>query len=340
MTMLDLVAVSFWRWILPAAVQAAPLLLIAAAFDLLLPRLASPRGRAGLYLVAAGKLVVPFAIWKSWGLIPEMDLPQPLPAVPLPSWAWWIPCLWLAGAVVLCAGSWLWLRREVGRWKAEAVPGDRGRLDLVAKRMGVAAPRLVATAALRGPVITGLVRPVLFWPAGLEKFLDEEECDQAMRHELAHVRRKDGWRDLAWSLLLAAFWFHPLVWWAVRRMRAIREQCCDRTASRLPGHCAASYRTALLRVLGRMEGAPASPGLALIDPRAPLAHRLALIAEPAAPRRRAAGVLAFGALLLIWPLAGWAERGSAAVAEWIERPPGSLQLRYIVLERLAQENLK
>ncbi|MBL8223142.1 MAG: hypothetical protein JNL62_28145, partial [Bryobacterales bacterium] len=156
-----------------------------------------------------------------------------------------------------------------------------------------------------------------------------------------HLVRRDAWREFAWFVLLAVFWFHPLVWWGARRMRAIREQSCDRTASRLPGHCPDSYRSALLKVMVRMEGLAPSPGLALIDPRTPLTDRLALLRPaPSGIWRTIAGCLALVALLAAWPALSWADRSSEIVAEWMVRPPGSLQLQYQVLQRLAEEQSK
>jgi beta-lactamase regulating signal transducer with metallopeptidase domain len=189
---------------------------------------------------------------------------------------------------------------------------------------------LVTTACVEGPVTIGRT---VFWPDGLEQHLSRGEQCQVFRHELAHVRRRDGVRELGWWLLVVTFWFHPLVWWGARRMRAIREQCCDRTVAALPGHCAKTYRQALLQVV-RLVHLPA-PGLALVDPRAPLAHRLAVLG--AGRPARWSGIAALLALATVWPLTGWAERNSNAVAEWVVRPPGSLQLRHMVLERLAQE---
>lgn len=337
----DALAELFWRWVLPAAAQATPLLLLAAGFDLLLPRLLAPKWRAAIWTAAGLKLVLPFAWFAPWGLLPRWEMAGSTPSHPLPRWAWMVPVVWLGGSIVLGAGSGLWLRRETKRWKRDATAAHNDRLEALARTFGVDAPRLYESPAVYGPVVIGWLRPSLLWPAAIRMYLNEAEQDQALRHELAHVRRRDGWRDLAWSVLLLVFWFHPLVWWAVRRMRAIREQCCDATAARLPGHCPESYRSALLKVMARMEGMTAAPGLALIDPRAPLSDRLALLrAERGGHRRKLAGLLALAAVLLAWPSLSWADRSSAAVAEWIVRPPGSLQLRYLVLERLAEENSK
>lgn len=338
---LDSLAEFWWRYILPAALQATPLLLLAAALDLLLPRAAAPVWRSALWTSAALKLALPSAQLVPWGLLPRWQLEAAQPSQPLAAFAWVVPALWLTGSVTLIAGSWLWLRRAILHWTRHAAPTRSHRLQQLAASMGIRAPLLLETVALDGPVVTGLLRPTLFWPSAVQSYLTEAEQRQAMRHELAHIVRRDAWRELAWFLLLAAFWFHPLVWWGARRMRAIREQSCDRTASRLPGHCPDSYRSALLKVMARLEGLAPSPGLALIDPRTPLTDRLALLRPaPSGIGRSIAGCLALVAILASWPVLSWAGRSSETVAEWIVRPPGSLQLQYQVLQRLAEEESK
>jgi len=338
---LDSLAALWWRYILPAAVQATPLLLLAAALDLLLPRAAAPAWRSALWTAAALKLALPSTQLAPWGLLPRWQLEATQPLHPPAAFTWIVPALWLTGSISLVAGSWLWLRRATLLWQRYAVPTRSHRLQQLAASMGIRAPRLLQSTALDGPVVTGLFRPTLFWPSAIQSYLNEAEQQQAMRHELAHIVRRDAWRELAWFVLLAAFWFHPLLWWGARRMRAIREQSCDRTASLLPGHCPDSYRSALLKVMARMEGLAPSPGLALIDPRTPLTDRLALLRPaPSGIRRTIAGCLALVALLAAWPILSWADRSSETVAEWIVRQPGSLQLQYQVLQRLAKEESK
>ena len=323
----------WWEFVVPGAIQATPMLLLAGALDLLLPELLRPRWRAFLWLAAALKLLLP--VRTDWGVLPPMEAPG--------EWVWWAPWVWAAGGLVLIFGSGVWARREVRRWAAVAVAPETAlgkRFEALQASLGVGRGTLAETGALQGPVAVDWGNAVVYWPRGLETYLTEAEQEQALRHELAHLRRRDGWRELGWGIVVAIFWFHPLVWWAARRMRAIREQCCDETAAGLPGHCGKSYRMALLRVAVRTE-APLWGACALVDPRAPLVHRLALLGPAGLGRwRRLAGVAALVAVAAAWPLASWAEARTAEVAEWVVRPPGSMQLRFMVLERLAKERNK
>ena len=46
-------------------------------------------------------------------------------------------------------------------------------------------------------------------------------------HELAHLRRRDLFKQVAASLVIALHWFNPLAWWAARRMRVEGEMAVD-----------------------------------------------------------------------------------------------------------------
>src|SRR5438067_1936197 len=108
----------------------------------------------------------------------------------------------LAGAVaLLCRG----LRPR---------PAVRHALWLVVL-LKLLAPPLVAWA-LASPVLWGLGRPRLLWPAARLGRLSPQSERAAIVHELAHLRRRDHW--VGWLQLPAScvWWWSPL-FWAVRR---------------------------------------------------------------------------------------------------------------------------
>jgi beta-lactamase regulating signal transducer with metallopeptidase domain len=54
------------------------------------------------------------------------------------------------------------------------------------------------------------------------------ECRTAvLRHEIAHIRRRDGLFQSLEIVAQALYFFHPLVWILIRRLRAYREMACD-----------------------------------------------------------------------------------------------------------------
>jgi len=54
------------------------------------------------------------------------------------------------------------------------------------------------------------------------------ECRSAvLKHEIAHIRRRDGLFQALEIVVQALYFFHPMVWILNRRLRAYREMACD-----------------------------------------------------------------------------------------------------------------
>jgi TonB family protein len=93
----------------------------------------------------------------------------------------------------------------------------------------VAANRLVREArasSLPGVLIADRATVPFAWgriviPAGFET------REAVLAHEAAHLERGDVWTSLLAGIVCAAYWFHPLVWWANYRMRLEADRACD-----------------------------------------------------------------------------------------------------------------
>lgn len=109
---------------------------------------------------------------------------------------------------------------------AERDAADRRR---VVAASGVALPRPVRVV-LRDdtatPFVFGTVTPVIVLsPAALD--WTPATLAAALRHELAHVERRDpAWRLLG-AVVAAVFWFHPFARTLVRRLHQASERACD-----------------------------------------------------------------------------------------------------------------
>ncbi|MEH6665151.1 MAG: M56 family metallopeptidase, partial [Brevundimonas sp.] len=209
-------------------------------------------------------------------------------AVPMPDAAAILACLWTLGAVLIAArfAAGIW---TLHRWTAEAAPVRCPRW-LAAMAGHQPRPRLLASRAAPGPLSWG-VRPgvVLIDAASLKR---PQIAPAVLAHEIAHLRRAD-WVFLILSrLVLALFWFHPLVWRLHADLAARTEEAADAIAAGRMDR--AEYAHALVG----MACAPA-PAAALSMAAGPhaLKRRIACIMTAAPSRRRP--LVAFGAVALL-----------------------------------------
>ena len=128
-------------------------------------------------------------------------------------------------------------------------------------------------------------------------------------HELAHLRRFDLVLNTLAQVAAALYWFHPLVWVAIRKLRAESERACDDLVLGV-GTRPSEYADHLLQIACRADRFRA-PAVAL-----PMAQRhefegrmLAILERGArreAPTRTRVTLLAAGALAVVLPLAALA----------------------------------
>ena len=78
-----------------------------------------------------------------------------------------------------------------------------------------------------GPVLAGLLQPVIILPAGFASRFSPLQQQQMIRHELVHWQRRDPWFNLLGYSLLALSWFNPLCWLALYAFRQDQELSCD-----------------------------------------------------------------------------------------------------------------
>ena len=80
-----------------------------------------------------------------------------------------------------------------------------------------------ACALLSSPALTGLLRPRILLPEGVEG----ERRAFALAHEAMHARRRDLWSKALLLWVCALHWFNPLVWLLRRAAERDMEIACD-----------------------------------------------------------------------------------------------------------------
>ena len=71
------------------------------------------------------------------------------------------------------------------------------------------------------------LRPVILLPAGFYENTTFNELRAVAIHELSHIKRNDVIILSVLSLIKAVFFFHPLIWIAVRQANYYAELACD-----------------------------------------------------------------------------------------------------------------
>ena len=158
----------------------------------------------------------------------------------------------MAGVLVAAMVSHARFRREV--------LGDAVELEPVGRI------RLVMSDAVDGPVAFGLWRRYVAVPHDFFARYVAEERALAIDHELSHHRHGDLWANSAALVLLAAQWFNPFAWRAIRAFRFDQEAACDARVLTMAdqdgrGERTARYATAIVK-------AAVGPRLSLAAPMA------------------------------------------------------------------------
>jgi len=230
---------------------------LAAALALHALRGARPQTR---YLVACGALLLCIA-WPAFDLITRLGANAAASAaasagalqlsVSRDEWrplmaqhmglivAGWAACI-SALSLRTVAGL-LWIQRAARHGAVHA--GLQRRTDRLAQALGIGrSVRLRIVAQLASPVTAGWWRPVVLVPASLVSGMPPDLLEALLAHELAHVRRFDYLVNLLQNAIETVLFYHPVVWWLSRRIRAERELIADELAS---AHAGGAHRLAL-----------------------------------------------------------------------------------------------
>lgn len=114
------------------------------------------------------------------------------------------------------------------------------------RSVAVAAPlgdKIMVCDEVKSPFILGILRPLVYVPSSMSG----EILENVIRHEKAHLKRRDHlWKPLGF-LLLAVYWFNPLSWIAyILLCRDIEMACDERVIRDMNRDDIAAYSQALL----------------------------------------------------------------------------------------------
>jgi beta-lactamase regulating signal transducer with metallopeptidase domain len=139
-----------------------------------------------------------------------------------------ITCLiviWIAGAVVSLTRL-LFRIFRFGRLLRFAAPTDRELQSIVSEQAGRMKLRQIPDVLILPGSVSPMLwtlrrRAALLLPKQLLEELSTESLETVVVHELAHYHRRDHWVRGLEMLVTCLFWWHPLVWLAVRELRQV-----------------------------------------------------------------------------------------------------------------------
>lgn len=139
--------------------------------------------------------------------------------------------LWITGICVM-AGLTLRSHLKIKQLLHSALPvqNQRVRLIFTQCRQDIGIKKtipLYSSAYLQSPIFVGLFKPSIILPIHLISDFKEKDIRFILIHELQHYRYKDIFINYLICLARIVYWFHPLVWTALKEMRNDREIACD-----------------------------------------------------------------------------------------------------------------
>ena len=216
----------------------------------------------------------------------------------------WLAIAWACGVglyglvVFIKAGR---LNRRLKLTRRDASDDVQAELADLAKLLGLKTlPRVYHIDDMSQPFVWGLLRGSIYLPAEFSRSGSRDDQRGILAHELAHVRRYDAAVNALQIVVQGVLFFHPLVWWANKKVRQEREKCCDETAIAALALQPKQYGSAIVDVL--MSASRASrpvPSLAIAGPVKNIEERIGTIMAAGRKFHRRPTIIAIATTLLL-----------------------------------------
>jgi bla regulator protein BlaR1 len=172
------------------------------------------------------------------------------------------------------------------------------------------------------PMLVGAWRPRVVVPADFETRYSDEERRLVLAHERAHQQRCDISINAFAAVWLCLFWFNPLIYWAIGRLRLDQELACDALVLAQSGALPRRYAEALLKTQLATESAWRMPVGCYWQSVHPLKERVAMLKRPLPGFRRRIVGIAFALLLT----------ASGGYAVWAAQPQAQVKSTQILVK--------
>lgn len=105
------------------------------------------------------------------------------------------------------------------------------------------------------PLTVGFLKPIILIPIATINYLNTQQMEAVIIHELAHIRRYDYLFNLLLALIEASLFFNPFMQLIHQQVKKERENCCDDWVLKYE-YSAASYARALLQIASNQTHKP------------------------------------------------------------------------------------
>ncbi|HVZ22986.1 MAG TPA: M56 family metallopeptidase [Vicinamibacterales bacterium] len=201
----------------------------------------------------------------------------------------WVAPVWAAGALA-CAGVLATRLPRLASLAARCPVIDDGPLaDLalaITAEYRLARPVTLLQGDAAAPLGTWGIEPKVVIPDQARWWTPDTHA-VVLRHELAHVARRDWIVQTAAEAVRAIYWFNPLVWIACRRLRDAGEHACDAAVIR-SGVDRREYAARLVDVARSLRHPQHAWPAAAMARTSTLERRVRAILDPRARAGRAA----------------------------------------------------
>jgi TonB family protein len=278
--------------------------------------------------------LVPAPSWVPIAAVPDSGITRLIvspatraaPGIPVP----WMTILYAAGCAIAV------LRFAIGAGRTAWISSHAERTAEWSREFGV---RVVTTPEAPMPMAWGVLRPSIILPAAASAW-PEARLRTVLLHERMHLERRDLLTHAIAQLACCVYWFHPLAWIGLGRLRQERERACDNAviASGIAAHDYAAHLMDVVRaVASRRDSWADAPAMA---DSSNLESRVRALLDRGRDRRplsraSAAGVT-MGAVLLLIGVAVLkldAQAAGGSIAGTVTDPSGAVVPRCRVLVR-------
>ena len=244
----------FINWIMHTGIDISVLIALILVFRRPFGRMFGAGAAYSLWLLPLIRLFlpeIPITLPRpSWMTLPNNAAPeivQVTEIIPVASAPAIDPVNWQLPLLVLWLGVGLvWLILQIfqqRRYLGTALQNSSPASDMVEQKLNEASrllklkrrPRVRLASASVGPLVTGVVNPVIILPDNFESEFSDKQQFFALTHELAHIKRFDLVAAFSTLVFRALNWPNPLVHISAARFRADQEAACDAYVLRTVG---------------------------------------------------------------------------------------------------------